>query len=219
MTRIDFMSPSVRSYQHGLNRGMLFVEGLEPAVWSGLTSVQKTNNMGEFRPLYYDGLLYGHANTPSYTPEFQVEAISTPVQFRYCEGKKRMFRGLWVADQEKRMFGFAYQTEGFDNGESYKMLHVVNRARLESSQNSWDTREQDVSIQTQSLTIRTTVDATIVPEDLEDISFSKKAGSYVVIDSRKVSASIFSDIETLIYGLGGSTPVLPSSSYLIDLIE
>jgi Concanavalin A-like lectin/glucanases superfamily len=210
--RVTWDALGERLFHTGVDHGMLYV-GTEVAVpWNGLLSVTQTADSSDNREYFLDGDKI--LNLPA-ADDFaaQLEALSFPVEFAPCAGRKELSPGLFATNQPKQLFGFSYRTRiGNDvAGTDYAyQIHVVYNALAQLSDFTHNTVDSSPSAESYSWNI-TTVPA--IPAD------GFKPASHIVIDSRFLPAAILTPIENVLYGSSVVGPKLPSLQQLYSLLQ
>lgn len=207
MTKLVWGQPGQRRYETGVDRGVLYVDGVGFA-WSGLVSVKEGHSGGENRAYYVDGVRYANRVT---LEEFEatIEAYTYPEEFAVCDGTKSLGNGLLVTQQRRKQFGFSYRTkvgndlEGLDYG--YK-LHIVYNALAAPSDRTYESLSDSTKPFLFSWTVATK------PPVLDFVPTA-----HFIIDSRTTPDGLLSQIEDILYGNDQQMPRLPSAAELAYL--
>lgn len=209
MTKLVWDAPGERIFETGVDRGVLYVNGVAVA-WSGLVSVSETSVGGESTPYYLDGVKY--LNLLSDT-EFTatIEAFTYPDEFAQCDGTIEFDNGLFVTDQDREPFGLSYRSligndiDGVEHG--YK-IHLVYGALASPSPVSHTTLNESPGAEIFSWSISTT------PETAEGF----RPTAHYIIDSRKMSPEHLEYLEDILYGRDGTAPLVAQIPSLADLL-
>lgn len=202
MTRLNWNSVGEKFFEVGIDKAALYV-GDDPGVpWNGLISVSESPSGGAPVPYYLDGFKYLHISSAE---EFEADitAYSAPMSFAQCDGTQAIANGLFVTQQPRKQFGFAYRTlvgndtEGLDHG--YK-IHIVYNALAGPAQRQNKSLGASVEPSTFSWHIST----------MPPIISGFKPSAHLIVDSRYTAPSLMSDIEDILYGSDSSTPRLPT---------
>lgn len=198
-----------RRFETGVDRGVLYIDD-EGYAWSGLLAVKESNNGGELKSHYVDGVRF--ANRLSLNEyEATIDAFTYPEAFGVCDGTKSLGNGLFVSNQRRKQFGFSYRTrigndlQGLDYG--YK-LHVVYNALAQPT----DREYQSVSDSVEPFVFSWKI-VTKPPV----LNFVPTA--HFIIDSRTTPDAILSEIESILYGTEMALPRLPSAGELVSLFQ
>lgn len=204
MARIAWGKTGDRVYQAGVDRGVLYIDGVGYP-WSGLTSVKEATIGGDVKAHYIDGVKYAERRLLA---EFAatIEAFTFPEEFAACDGTKSLGNGLFATQQRRKSFGFSYRTKigndvkGLDLG--YK-IHLVYNALAAPSDQEHNTLSDSPEAYTFSWAITTRAPV---------LDFVPTA--HFVIDSRDTPDGLLSYIEDVLYGSETLQPRLPSANEL-----
>jgi hypothetical protein len=208
--RLAWNSSGTRSYEAGVDRGVLYVAGQPGVAWNGLTSVSENSSGGEAKPYYIDGVKY--ANVPTYEEyEATITAFTYPDEFLECEGRVQARSGLFVTRQRRKSFGFSYRTKvGNDLADNlgYK-IHIIYNALASPSDRESTTVGDSVEAMDFSWDITTRPPA---------ISGYRRT-SHFVIDSRHTDPIVLGIIEDILYGNESETARLPTFDELLEAFD
>lgn len=212
MTRLTWGAIGERFFEAGVDRGALYVEGVDGVAWNGLVSVTESPTGGEVSKYYVDGIMYlQHADSEEF--EATIEAYTYPEEFEVCDGTIPVLRGLKMTHQPKKSFGLSYRSrvgndvDGVDHG--YK-IHLVYNALAAATERS---------------------NQTLTAEGIDPDNFSwhittkppiftgYKPTAHLVIDSREAPGDLILNIEDILYGTDDQSPRLPSPAELIFLFN
>lgn len=208
MTKLEWDLPGTRFYESGVDRGIIFVDGGNGAIWNGLTNVEERTEGGDIQPYYVDGFRYLNVAQSS---EFaaSITAFSTPPEFDVCIGNKSISTGLYATSQWVKRFDFSYRTMiGSDGGEDkgYK-LHLVYNALAKRNDSSYATHTNVVD------PVSKTFDISTVPVKIPGY----KPTAHLVIDSREANPFVLGYLEAILYGTNVGTSRMPSIDEVIAL--
>lgn len=211
MTRLSWGTPSERIYEDGVDRGVLYVDGVG-YVWNGLTSVAETPSGGEHRSYYLDGLK--HINLMSNEEyEATINAVSCPPQFGECDGTKSIYQGLFATQQRRKSFGFSYRTminDGVTTDSGYK-LHLVFNALAAASDKNRNTRSDSSELSSLSWYIQAT------PPLSTGLGY--KPTAHFIVDSRITPGVILTQLEDILYGNDSTDARFPTQLEILNLFE
>ena len=131
-----------------------------------------------------------------------LEAYTYPDEFEECDGSKELAPGVYIGQQNRKLFALCYRTllgddvNGTDLG--YK-LHVVYNCLASPSEKGHATVNDSPEAANPSWEISTTP---------VEVSGSKPTAT-VVIDSTKVDAQKLAAFEDILYGTAGTDGELP----------
>lgn len=217
MSRILWDQVGERRYEHGCDRGVLFIPTAgvygEGFGWNGLVSVTESPSGGESNKTYADNSVY--LNLIS-LEEFggTIEAYTYPDEFEACDGSAEVTPGVTVGQQDRQTFGLAWRTKvGTDENPSagYK-LHLVWGALASPSEKAHNTINDTPEAATFSWEITTTPVGVTIDGD-------EKMTAKMTIDSTKVDSDALATLEDFLYGTVGTDPSLPSPDEVIAIFD
>lgn len=215
MPKLKFDEVGERFYETGTRKGVLYdynetsKEYDTGYAWNGLTSVSENPSGAEASKLYADDI---HYLTMISAEEYgmTIEAYSSPEEFDKCDGTAEIAPGVFMGQQNRKMFGFSWQTRiGNDtsgNEYGYK-IHLVYGCKASPSQKQYQTINDSPEAMTLSWEVTTT------PVDVEDY----KPTATITIDSTKVDADKLADLEDILYGTDNTTARLPLPDEIMSL--
>lgn len=210
MTTLVWDKVGDRTYQAGLDRGVLYLSDGVSVVWNGLTSVEERISR-ETKAYFVDGVKYLEHQVPG---DFaaQLKALTYPDEFEVVTGVAFRGNGLSVHDQPTKSFGLSYRTLiGDDVGDlrrGYK-IHLLYNLLAVPDNHSY------MSLGGQSSSVEFRWDLSATPNAFP----GRKPTAHISIDSTKLTTAKLAQVEALIYGSVGKSPVLPSFSELVALLE
>lgn len=211
MTRLNWHDPIKRSFETGLDRGVLYPKNSPAVVWNGLTSVDEVG-AEESKGYYIDGRPFAFVPSPK---EFKatIKAFTYPDEFSSIMGIAEATDGLYVDSQMGDSFDLCYRTligsaaEGTEHG--YK-IHLVYNATVAPGGITYDTIGSSVN------PIDFTWDINAVPVPLPGY----RPSAHFMIDTRHLDKDQIKAVENLLYGSESTTvTALPRPSVLFDLLN
>ncbi len=210
MTRLAWANIGERTFETGVDRGVLYIRDLPGIAWSGLTSVKESSSGGDTKANYIDGVKYGDRRKRE---EFEatIEAYTYPDEFNACNGVIMLGNGLYATQQRRKPFGFSYRTlvgndvEGVEH--AYK-IHLVYNARTQPA--GQDHSTMGGSIEPFMFSWKITTKAPL---------FDFQPTAHFVIDSRDTPAELMARIEDLLYGTHDIAPKLPTVGELLFMFK
>lgn len=199
MSKLVWDKVSERLYETGVSKGVLFVQnaGVYGAgvAWNGLTAVTESPSGAEANPFYADDIKYLNIMSAE---EFggTIEAYMYPDEFAVCDGSAALVDGVYIGQQPRKSFGFAYRTvlgNDTDGNEYGYKLHLVYGAQASVSEKAYASINESPEPNTFSWEFTTT------PVDVT----GHKPTSTVVIDSTKVDKDKLAAFEAILYGSDG----------------
>ena len=210
MPRLNWFAFGERFYETGVDRGVLYVDGIGTA-WHGLVSVTESPTGAEARPYYLDGIKFLNLSSAE---EFEatLNALHSPPEFAPCDGMAAVSNGLFATQQPRKTFGLSYRTKIGNDTEgpehAYK-IHIVYNALSGPSERANNTQGDSAAPVIFSWHITT----------LPPAMTGYKPTAHFVIDSRTTSPALLSDVEDILYGDDAGAASLPSAQALIDMFS
>lgn len=224
MSRIVWDKTGERFFETGTDRGVLFPQtgtGYGIGVpWNGLSAVTESPSGAEPTAIWADNIKYLNLTSAE---EFggTIEAYSSPEEFDECDGTKEVAPGVYIGQQDRKGFGFAYRTlKGNDvdgNSHGYK-LHIVYGAKASPTERAYTTVNDSPEAAALSWEFTTTP----VNVSVE----GAKPTALLTIDSTRTTAEKLALIEEILYGkdatseeaADGVDPRLPMPDEIITLL-
>lgn len=211
MTKITWLKAGERTFEAGIDRGVLYVDDNPGVPWNGLINVNQTSSGGDVKPRYLDGIKIGNHTSPE---EFEgtIEAYTYPVEFEQCDGTALLQNGLRVKQQGRKNFNMVYRSKvGNDIAglEFAYQIHILYNLKAEPSDRSYRTLSDrnDPATFSWHITSRAIQIAGLYPT------------SHYILDSRDVPAELLQTIEDTIYGTDDTDPSLPSAGELVFIFD
>lgn len=208
MTKLVWNAFGERRYEAGVDRGVLYVDGLGVA-WNGLTSVKESSSGGAPTPYYLDGVKYLNvASDDDY--QATIDALSSPPEFDRCDGTVGIQNGLFITQQKRKAFAFSYRTlmgndsEGLDFG--YK-LHLVYNALAAPTARDNSSLSDSVTVNSLSWSVTTT------PPRISGYTPS----AHLVVDSTQTPPLILAMLEGTLYGTGDTSARMPDLTEVLSI--
>jgi hypothetical protein len=215
MTALVWGAPGDKTYETGLDRGVLYARNEDPEAWNGLVSLTENVAGGEVESFYYDGVKY--LDIILYEDyQATLEAFSFPLTWNECDGARQIALGLFATQQPRKPFDLSWRTKvGNDLTEEagYK-LHLLYNCMATPTERVSTTISADVSLPTRSWTIYTAP-----PEPSDYGGESYKPTAHLVIDSRFANPTRLELIEQEIYGNVTDDPRMPTQDELVTFIN
>lgn len=216
MSKLTWDVVGERFYETGLDHGVLYVmqDGAYPegVAWNGLSSVSENPSGAESNPIYADNIKYLNLISAE---DFgaTVEAYTYPPEFEECDGSAQPAKGVFVTQQNRKMFGLVYRTkvgndvDGQDHG--YK-LHLVYGCQASPSQKNRQTINESPEAIAFSWEIATT------PVNVAGY----KPTAHLIIDSTKTAEDKLTALEAKLFGGEGpeDKPQLPLPDEVIQMM-
>lgn len=209
MTILAWDNLEDRTYENGLDRGVIYLQDGTAIPWNGLTEVSEKNS-AESSPIYFDGR---KINNLVSLGDFaaSVKAITYPDELIELEGMGYLRNGAWLGEQQPQLFNLCYRSKvgnAVDNEAGYK-IHIIYNAMAIPNDKVRESTGKDPNLSEFAWTLET------IPEEIEGF----RPTSHFVIDSREFDPWLLEDIEEKLYGGPFAVPSLPTLPELIDYIK
>lgn len=209
MPKIVWDEPGDRTYESGIEKGVLYLPNGTGVPWNGLRTVVESNTRSS-TPVYFDGTKVNDlVDLGSFAGT--ITAITYPDEFLELEGLKQMNRGVYVGDQQPKPFDLSYVTKvGNDvDGDSagYK-IHVLYNVTAIPSDKSYASLTTSASLTDFQWSI------SAVPEEIPGF----RPTAHFIFDSRQVAPDFLVGLELLLYGGETANAKFPTLKELTDLI-
>lgn len=206
MTALTWDTTGERTYETGVDRGVLYMpdvsgEYTSGVAWNGLTTVTESPTGAEANAKYADNIKYLNLIS-SEQLEATLEAYTYPVEFEEYDGVVVPTPGVTVGQQTRKSFGLSYRTKkGNDvDGEDFGYkIHLMYGITAAPSEKAYATVNDSPEAITFSYKLST------VPVNVTGY----KPTALIVIDSTQVDAGALADLEAVLYGSVGVDPRLP----------
>lgn len=199
-----------RTFESGLDRGVLYLPGCVAVPWNGLTEVVE-NFDKETSPVYFDGMKISDLVVLG---DFSatMKAVTYPDEFIEVEGLGRMREGLFLGDQPPKTFGLCYRTQvgnDFEGPVAGYKIHIIYNVTAIPSQKTMATISGDPNLTEFEWTL------TAIPEEVPGF----RPSAHVVVDTRTLDPYLIAQIEQMLYGNTYADACLLPMSDLVDLID
>lgn len=199
-----------RTYQAGVDRGVLYLHDGTAVPWNGLTNIEESSNP-ELKSFYLDGVKYLENLLPG---DFvgKLKAITYPDEFDSVNGIVDVASGLSYYDQPSSSFNLSYRTKiGNDVADldyGYK-IHILYNVIANPEAHSFETLGD-------SGTKPVEFSWSLTGTPVKILRFRPTV--HISIDSRKTPAYILEILEGKLYGTDVNNPSLPSIKEVAELL-
>jgi hypothetical protein len=210
MTELVWDQVGDRTYEAGVDRGVLYLPEGVVVPWNGLTSVTE-DRQREVKSFYMDGIKYLDHHVPG-SFAGKISAFTYPEELESVLGTPEFAPGVFLHDQPVRIFQMCYRTligndvEG--TGHGYK-LHILYNVMASPASATFDSLNESVSVKPFEWTLSGT------PATM----FGIRPTSHISLDSRTIDETLLDEIEDLLYGTSTTDPFLPGLVELLALVE
>lgn len=211
MAKLSWNAIGDRSYETGVDRGVLYPKVGFGLPWNGLVTVSDRVSGGTPTPYYLDGLKYLNVSS---VEEFKatIDAYSSPVGFDLWDGGIEIASGLTGMQQPRQSFGFTYRTSlgtDVDDLDYGYLIHLVYDAMAHPSSRTHESLSGTPNPIVQSWEIETTPPLVV----------GYRPSAHLIVDSTLTSSTALAAVEDVLYGSLELNPTLPTISELIALFS
>jgi hypothetical protein len=202
MTALVWDKVGEKTYQTGVDRGVLYLHDGTSVAWNGLTSVENTD-VTSVTSYYLDGVKYLDNFTPG---DFtgKLKAFTYPPEFDQVNGIINVAPGLAYYDQPAKSFDLSFRTrvgndiDGVDH--AYKIHLLYNLIA------NPDTYAYPTLTGGNNQPIEFSWVLTGTPPKIEKF----RPTVHISIDSEDTPADLLQSLEDILYGTEDSAPHLPT---------
>ena len=194
--------------EHGVDRAVLYPkDGSDAVTWSGIQSIEIDSPEGA-ASYYVDGRPFLYLPIPT---EYSatINAYTFPDELLNILGLGE-FNGLVFDSQMSDSFDLSYRTSfvGANGREAHK-IHLIYNAVASLQPISYGSQASDLSPVNLAFEIKA------VPVRVRGY----RATAHVVINTADISQAKLEEIEVLLYGANGSSPVMPNPETIYDILS
>lgn len=203
MPVLEWDKVTERSYQSGIDRGVLYLQDGTSAVWNGLISVEETPEL-EVKSFYMDGMKYLVTAIPG---DFsgKLKAFTYPEIFDKVNGIGSSSPGLFLYDQPPASFNLSYRTMV---GEGNYKIHLLYNLIANADAYTFETFGKEVS------PIEFSWALTATPQKVGNY----RPTAHIAIDIADVPQSVLQSLENILYGTETTRPRFPLISEVAMLL-
>jgi hypothetical protein len=179
-----------RTYESGLDRGVLYLPDGSAVPWNGLTSIVE-NFDREANPVYYDGMKISELITLG-SFSATLSAVTYPDEFTELEGTASLKGGFILQDQPPQSFALCYRTKvgnDFAGPDAHYKIHILYNLFAIPSDKTYASVGDDPSL---------------VEFEWEITQSEEVPGfrpmAHIIIDSSKIDPWLLEDLELQLYG-------------------
>lgn len=208
MAKLSWGNPADRSYQAGLDRGVLYPRGRNGVAWDGLVSFNETPVGGEAVPYYQDGIKYRNDSSAEELTA-TLEAYMYPDEFDECDGSA-FYAGLGFEQQARKPFNLSYRTQvgnAVDGFGKYYKIHLIYNAQVAPAARARVSKNETPDPLNFSWLVTT------MPEHFRGM----RPTAHLIIDSRKTNNRLLAVLEDILYGTEATSPRFPTPEEIVNL--
>jgi hypothetical protein len=209
MTRLSWSNQRNRTFEVGLDRGVLYRKNASAVAWNGLSSVEESG--GEASAAYYiDGRPFLHLPKPK-EYSASLKAFTYPEEFSSIMGVVEATDGMYLDSQMGDAFDLSYRTfvgNAIDGVQANYKIHLIYNATVAPTAVSYATMSNSIN------PVEFAWDIQAVPVAVEGY----RATAHITIDTRHMDAAKLEQIETMLYGDSYSEPRMPDPLTIFDTL-
>lgn len=210
MAPLSWDAVTERYYQHGVDRGAVYIGAAAPVAWNGLISVDEMGG-GESDIIFRDGKIVLADGDPS-NFSATISAFFFPDEMSACLGIPESADNLYVDNQKPKRFSMSYRSL-IGSGNSGDMfgyqVHLVYNCIA-----SIGNRQRKTLTDTPE---PMTFDFSIVCTPVKLAGFRPTA--HYILDTRSMGPGQMQELEDLLYGKGATAGRMPTVTELYDMMN
>jgi hypothetical protein len=198
MSAIVWDEVGSRTYESGLDRGVIYLSDGSAIPWNGLVDVDEDVNANS-SSVFYDGRQISELVTLG-AYKGKIKAISYPEVVSELEGMGMITPGMLLSQQRPKVFALSYRTlvgNDLDGDAGYK-IHVLYNVTMVSGGKSWTTITDDSEM------VEFQWDISACADEVDGFAPT----SSIALDSRLIDPALMEDIETRLWGSESTDPDL-----------
>ena len=211
MSKLEWNRPQDQTFETGVDRGVIYVEGGSAVAWSGLSSVQDGGE-STLKEFYIDGIKYLAVISPR-DWKGSLVAYTYPEAFGAMLGIEELADGLYADSQAPGRFGLSYRTmvtaPAVDKKQHYK-IHLIYKVMASLGPTDYTTLSAAAADPSSF-----EFELAAVPIKIPGF----RPTAHIILDTRKMDAPTLSTLEAMLYGDANRSPTMPTIDELIDLLK
>lgn len=209
MANIKWDETGSRTYEGGIDHGVLYLTNGRAIPWNGLVNITESANRST-TPIYFDGRkILDLVELGNY--QAKLEAITYPDEVLALEGLGKMINGVYVGDQAPKIFHMSYRTRvgnDVEGPEAHYQIHILYNITAIPADKQYQTFSNE------SDPMMFEWDLTAVPEEVPGF----RPTAHIILDSRFVDDTLMENVELLLYGGTTANPAFPPFQDLMSMI-
>lgn len=198
-----------RTYETGVDRGVLYLPDGTAIPWNGLTAVIEAFDK-ESSPVYYDGMKISELVSFG---DFSgsMKALTYPEEFASIEGLGQARPGVFYGDQPSKAFGLCYRTQvgnDVDGEAAGHKVHILFNVVALPNDKSYVTTSTDPSPVEFEWSIKA------VPEEVPGFRHT----AHIILDTRYVDPWLLEELESILYGSSNADAALIPMQDLVTYV-
>ena len=199
-----------RTFEGGLDRGVLYLPDGSGVPWNGLTAVTEHIN-ATVEQIYYDGQKISElASLGEFSAS--MKALTYPDEFIELEGAADLKNGLFANQQQPKRFSLCYRTRVANdvNRDAGYKIHLIYNVLAIPTDKSYSTIGMDLTATEFEWTI------TAIPENVPGL----RPTAHITIDSTKTDPWLLEEIEKMLYGdIFSYATLIPMDEFVAYITE
>jgi hypothetical protein len=210
MPVINWDNVGERTYESGLDRGVLYLPDGSAVPWNGLTSIsEKVEKSVE--SVFYDGAKISDLVTMG-SFSATLASITYPEQMDVIEGTRELRHGVFLGEQSPTTFGLCYRTNignDIDGGEAGYKIHVIYNITAVPSDRNYASLNDSPEL------VEFEWELTTTPEYLDGF----RPSAHMEIKTADLDPWLLAEIEEILYGGTIANASLIPMAELVDKIN
>lgn len=210
MTKLQWDKIEDRTFEAGVDQGVLYPLDGPGVAWNGLISISEKTSR-DVKSYYLDGVKFlDHYVPGAYSA--QLQAFTYPDKLDEILGIAEFVPGVRVHDQRTGMFHLSYRTlvgdplDGLDLG--YK-LHLVYNLTANPNDNAFNSLAGQMVANAFSWDI----------SGIQTSMWGIRPANHLSFDSRHMDPVLLADLEAQLYGTEDTDPAMPDLIQLLTDLE
>lgn len=208
MTELIWDAVGSRTFESGLDRGVIYLTDGSAVPWNGLIDVDEDSD-NDSTSVYFEGRQISELVTLGGF-KGKIKAFTYPDVVLELEGMGKIIDGMYLGQQRPKMFSLAYRTKvGNDvDGDAGYKLHILYNVTMVPSGKTFTTISDDPEA------IEFAWDISAMPEELAGF----KPTAYISLDSRTMNPEQLAEYEAILFGTESTNATLiPMSDFVNGL--
>lgn len=208
MAELIWDASGSRTFENGLDRGVIYLSDGSAVPWNGLIDVDEDSD-NDSTSVYFDGRQISELVTLGGF-KGKIKAFTYPDVVSELEGMGKIIDGLLLGQQRPKMFSLGYRTKvgnDLDGDAGYK-IHLLYNVTVVPGGKTYTTNSDDP----EAMQFEWQIAA--IPEELAGF----KPTAYISLDSRTMNPEQLADYEAILYGTASTNATLiPMSDFVNGL--
>lgn len=180
-----------RTYETGIDRGVLYLSDGTAVPWNGLTGVVEEYD-GSTTPVFFDGMKISDLQSFG-TFKASLSAFTYPDEFVELEGSRYIKPGVLATGQPAKRFGLSYRTKVGDDvsgADSNYKIHLIYNVLATPTDKSYESMSDDPEA------IEFEWEISAIPAEVPGM----KPTAHFIIETKNIDPWLLEDLESALYG-------------------